>query len=290
MLNESEVMEQKLLHKSGSVNNARKYIKAFIGVFFSYFALMFCIVFWLMNNLSFAWFSSNRTVSGNDMSVTVQDPIIVQIDMENFLIMGYIADNGVDADPRYTFASKSFNEASGGITMVSYDTIYYDNAHAPLVVKLPIKGAAVEGGEALSIKLSIKEDDNWYTMEDDKKKMLEILSNVLEVKCVVSDSSAQDEELWEAIIAADAQDTQKYIVEWNVENPQKVYSLDFTVSGYTAPHEGESLNLYFVISYHDGLVRDYLDKRNVSIKFGETIEEISFANDFTNLDVSVLQQ
>lgn len=290
MLNESEGMEQKQLHKFGSENNARKYFKAFLGVFFSYFVLMLCIVFWLMNNICFAWFSSNRTVSGNGMSVTVQDPNIVQVDMDNFLIMGYIADNGVDANPRYTFASKSYNEASGSITMVSYDTIYYDNAHAPLVVKLPIKGATVERGEALSIKLSIKEDDNWYTMEDGKKKMLEILSNVLEVKCVVSDSSAQDEELWEAIIAADAPDTQKYIVEWNVENPQKVYSLDFIVSGYTAPREGESLNLYFVISYHDDLVRDYLDKHNASIKFGETVEEISFANDFTNLDVSVLQQ
>lgn len=269
--------------KSYFSNDARKYFKAFISVFFSFFALMLCITIWVVNNISTAWFASNRTVSGSSMSVSVEDPI-VQVDLTDFLIMGYIKDNG-------TFGSLTYAEmeAGGNITMLPYDTINTDNknAYTPLVIRIPIKGTAVEAGEVLSIKLSIDMNLDWETTD--------YLSNIIEVRCVVPqneetwDGVSPYNDLWETITKAAAQATPDQYVKWVGESLQKKYTLEFTVDKYTA--EGGSLNVYLVIDYNDDLAKKYTKKQDSeNIKFGETVVEVDFAYDFTNLNVSISTQ
>lgn len=282
----SNAEEQPKFDNSNAKAEVQSFRKTIAGILISFFVLTFCVTYWIASNLSTAWFANSNSVFANGMSVTVQEPNYIQVDLENFITMGYLTDNGVDADPRYTFDSKKYSELSGGISMVPYDTIQNDNALTPLVIKLPVRGHAVETGATLHIELSIDNNDLWYTTaESGKKQLANILSNILEISCVVSNSEAEGEALWAAVTNITPENLQTYVT-WSEENPQKTNTLSFDISGYTAPAENEYLNLYFIINYNAELVRVYTDKHNESIKFGDTIEEIKFDNDFSALNIT----
>ena len=235
---------------------------------------------------SFAWYHRNAKVTQRGGNAT-SDNVLVSV--EGFQIMGYI-DNGITSDERYSFYSDEYNDPEPDIdsgktpeiVMVPYDTIGNHNEHTPLVIKIPVRGEAVTNGDNLKVQLSVRESTDWI---GDNLTMKAILSNIIEVKCGVIDVDGTDQEIWNAVTAANS-GGQTYVV-WGDDNPAKTNVLSFTVSGYTPPASGEPLDLYLVIDYNQLLVQKYMVKNKLTIRLGTNETETKFYNDLLKLDVNI---
>ena len=235
---------------------------------------------------SFAWYHRNANVAQSGGNSTSDD---VSVSVEGFQIMGYI-DNGIIADERYRFYSDEYNDpeldSSGNvpkIIMVPYDTIGNHNEHTPLVIRIPVRGEAVTNGANLKVQLSVSESADWI---DDKLALKAILSNIIEVKCGVIDVGGTDLEIWNAVTGAAESSPGTTYVTWGDDDPVKADVISFTVSGYTPPASGKTLDLYLIIDYNELLVQKYMIKNKLTIRLGTNETETKFYNDFLKLEIN----
>lgn len=221
---------------------------------------------------SYAWFSTNRTVSAGGMNISVQGYSGVTVD--SFQV--YKRDGSLDAARK---VSDNLNPVS--VEMTEYDTVFTDrNVNTPVIVRVLLTG--VDGTQAVRVTLDCP-SDHWKTEND---ILSNYMSNLIRVNCSLLPAldaynpDTQPDDIYTGAISALSSGAQRYasvtrtvtqgVVSYS--NDAKITQISFTIGtdaiasalADTYLNTGE-LAVYFELDYAAELVDAYITQHGIDV-------------------------
>lgn len=261
---------------------------------------------------SYSWFSINKVVEGKEKQIFTEDGG-----------EAIIGDYAVFIRSKTEAGNKTYTvmNSLNNVTMSTYDSVFGRNADTAIILRIPVSGTYVDGGQALSFSLSRKNTDelNDYCSDEyglnakitntdlniEEGKIINYLTNIATFRFAIipslnsySSSKENAQTIYdgaESYFKLNSIETKTFATQTKLDKTYTVTKTTNEISWSIGADYGEGsltgdgeLYVYIEIDYDKYLVAAYLQnhKDNFAVgKLGQT-QMLSFVGDLNMLEVT----